>query len=599
MSCGWFEKYKESADSLPKAGKKPVVGITANYVEADSRLAEAYYESVRKAGGVAVIFPPSAGIEDIEDFLLSVDALVFSGGGDINPLLLGEEPERGLGGVCAKRDVQELVLMRRAIDKQLPVLAICRGMQVMAAATGGTLIQDIYSSLDKDGRPRFDTPLLKHSQNLDRDCVSHTIDIAPSTLLASILGEGRFAVNSFHHQAVGSVGEALRVSAKSPDGIIEAIESNEGKSLLGVQWHPECFHKSAHNPMKPLFEWLVNEAAEYRAAREIHRRVLTLDSHCDTPMFFDRDIDFSRRDDRILVDSVKMRDGGLDAVIMAAYLPQKGLDAESLSHAVVKAERLLDEIDERIGTVAGVALADSPKRLYELKGKGVLGVMKGIENGYAIGNDLANIEKFARRGVVYITLCHNGDNLICDSAAKTANTHGGLSDFGGRVVSEMNRLGLMVDLSHAGRSSFYNALEASRLPVVCSHASCRALCDHSRNLDDDQMRALRDVGGVMQITLYPGFLRKEGVATIDDAINHLNHAVDVMGIDHVGLGTDFDGDGGVTGLAHAGELLNFTRRLLQCRYSEDDIRLLWGGNFLRVMNEVQAASEWRKGKFSD
>ena len=103
----------------------------------------------------------------------------------------------------------------------------------------------------------------------------------------------------------------------------------------------------------------------------------------------------------------------------------------------------------------------------------------------------------------------------------------------------------------------------------------------------------------MQITLYPGFLRKEGVATIDDAINHLNHAVDVMGIDHVGLGTDFDGDGGVTGLAHAGELLNFTRRLLQCRYSEDDIRLLWGGNFLRVMNEVQAASEWRKGKFSD
>ncbi|MGN1214407.1 MAG: gamma-glutamyl-gamma-aminobutyrate hydrolase family protein [Bacteroidaceae bacterium] len=393
MSCAWFEKYKESADSLLKAGKKPVVGITANYVAADSRLAEAYYESVRKAGGVAVILPPSAGIDDIEDFLFSVDALVFSGGGDINPLLLGEEPERGLGGVCAKRDVQELVLMRRAIDKQMPVLAICRGMQVMAAATGGTLVQDIYSS-----SAFLDRPLLKHSQELDRDCVSHTIDIEPSTLLASILGEGRFAVNSFHHQAVASVGSGLRVSAKSPDGIIEAIESNEGKSLLGVQWHPESFHKSADNPMKPLFEWLVGEAAEYRAAREVHRRVLTLDSHCDTPMFFDRDIDFSRRDDRILVDSVKMRDGGLDAVIMAAYLPQKGLDKESLDRAVAEAGRLLDEIDERIGTVAGVSLADNPKRLYELKDKGLLSVMKGIENGYAIGDNLANIEKFARRG---------------------------------------------------------------------------------------------------------------------------------------------------------------------------------------------------------
>ena len=185
-----------------------------------------------------------------------------------------------------------------------------------------------------------------------------------------------------------------------------------------------------------------------------------------------------------------------------------------------------------------------------------------------------------------MTLCHNGDNDICDSA-RGSNTHNGVSSFGKQVIHEMNRLGMMVDLSHASEKSFYDALDISRQPIVCSHSSCRSLCDHPRNLTDEQMRALAAKGGVMQITLYDGFLRKDGGASVLDAMAHLEHAIKVMGIDHVGIGTDYDGDGGVPGLADASELINFTRQLLKRQYNERDIQKIWGGNFLRVMEQVQ------------
>jgi microsomal dipeptidase-like Zn-dependent dipeptidase len=189
-----------------------------------------------------------------------------------------------------------------------------------------------------------------------------------------------------------------------------------------------------------------------------------------------------------------------------------------------------------------------------------------------------------------MTLCHNGDNDICDSA-RGSQTHNGVSAFGRQVISEMNRLGMMVDLSHAAEKSFYDALEMSSTPIVCSHSSCRALCDHPRNLTDDQMRALAAKGGVMQVTLYNGFLVKDGKACIEDAMRHVQHAIDVMGIDHVGLGTDFDGDGGICGLANSSELINFTRRLLASGFSDADIQKIWGGNFLRVMQQVQSINK--------
>ena len=574
----WEKKYYDVASANETAGVRPVVGITANFGEYGSQLAEAYYESVRLAGGVPVIVPASESVADLDDVLLRVDAMVFSGGGDINPLLLGVEPEAGLGGINGKRDMQELVLMRRALDKQMPVLGICRGCQVLAAVMGGTLIQDLK------------TPL-KHSQKADRHVPTHSVELKESTMLRSSFGCEKLEVNSFHHQAVAEPGRGMTVAALSPDGVIEAIESTEHKSVIGVQWHPESFFCLKEDKMLPLFRWLTAEAAEYRTARRVHTQVLTLDTHCDTPMFFHEDIDFSRRDDRILVDSSKMRDGGLDASIMVAYLPQRDRDEASLKAATAKANELLDGIEQRIASAPGVGLANTPADLRRLKAEGKLAIMRGIENGYAVGRDLSNVERFRRRGVVYMTLCHNGDNDICDSAARTNNEHGGLSAFGREVVREMNRVGMMVDLSHGGVRSFYDALELSTAPIVCSHASCRALCDHPRNLDDEQMKALAAKDGVMQVTLYPGFLRLDGEATILDAMAHLDHAVEVMGIDHVGLGSDFDGDGGVPGLASASEVINYTRQLLKRRYSVEQIQMLWGGNFLRVMEKVQRSGK--------
>ena len=335
----------------------------------------------------------------------------------------------------------------------------------------------------------------------------------------------------------------------------------------------------------PLFKWLVDEAAKFQEVKCLHRRILTLDTHCDTPMFFPQNVDFGSRDPRLLVDLHKMTEGRLDATIMVAYLPQPTEQPQQF------ADNIFDKIEQMVARNSQyLALARTPQQLWDNKRAGKKSIMLGIENGIALDGKLQNIQHFKERGVVYITLCHNGDNELCDSA-RGSQTHGGVSDFGAKVIGEMNRLGLMVDLSHAHEKSFYDALELSKTPIVCSHSSARALCDHPRNLTDDQMRALAQKGGVCQITLYNGFLKKDGQATILDAMAHLEHAISVMGIDHVGLGTDFDGDGGICGLANASELTHFTRQLLARRFSEADIQKIWGGNFLRVMQQVQEAAK--------
>jgi microsomal dipeptidase-like Zn-dependent dipeptidase len=326
-------------------------------------------------------------------------------------------------------------------------------------------------------------------------------------------------------------------------------------------------------------------------------------------MFFSQGINFASRDPKILVDLHKMTEGHLDSTIMVAYLPQQALDEVSLENATAKANQILTQIEEMAAqNCTAMDIAYTPDDLWRLKRQGKKAVMLGIENGYAIGRDIKNVEAFRKRGVVYMTLCHNGDNDICDSASKSQHTHGGISPFGAEVIREMNRVGMMVDLSHASEESFYDAIRLSKTPIVCSHSSARALCDHPRNLTDAQMRALAEAGGVAQVTLYHGFLVKDSVdynpanvlrsfaspsegvteATILDAIEHLNHMVNVMGIEHVGIGTDFDGDGGIRGCASASELINFTRRLLRERYTDEQIQMIWGGNFLRVMRQVQA-----------
>ena len=220
------------------------------------------------------------------------------------------------------------------------------------------------------------------------------------------------------------------------------------------------------------------------------------------------------------------------------------------------------------------------------KFEGRRSIMLAIENGLALERDIANVKHFAKRGISYITLCHNGDNFICDSA-RGSKTHGGLSAYGKEVVAEMNKYGIMVDLSHAAESTFFDVLKTSKAPVVCSHSNSKVLCDVPRNLTDKQLLALAEHKGVAHVTLYKGFLTRDGNATIEDAMRHLDHFINIMGVDHVGLGTDFDGDGGIIGLRDSSELIRFTIFLLRKRYSESDIRKIWGGNWLRVMEQVQ------------
>lgn len=566
---------------LPSQKQHPIIGITANVNDGNLSLLSGYYRSILKAGGIPMIIPPSENMDIISNMIDSIDGLLLSGGADINPLFMGEDPIKELQNINPYRDRQELIIVKMAANRQIPILGICRGAQVMNVALGGTLYQDIYSQCDRK--------LIKHSQDLDRSFASHLIEIEKDSMLSGIMDSTIIPVNSFHHQAIKEAAPGFRVCARSSDGIVEAIESTEHKSMIGVQWHPECFILNDDECMMPLFKWFTGEAESFREAKRLHSRILTLDTHCDTPMFFGQNIKFHTRDSKIKVDLHKMYEGLQDATIMVAYLQQKERDEEALLAATAKADRILNEIEKMVAAnCTHVDIAYTSADLYRLRQKGKKAIMLGIENGYAIGKDIANVERFRKRGVVYMTLCHNGNNDICGSARYNEENLG-VSQFGEKVIKEMNRTGMMIDLSHCGERSFYDTLDISNMPVVCSHSSCRTLCDHPRNLTDNQIKAISAKGGVIQICLYSGFLRSDREASIIDAIDHLNHVVSIAGVDHVGIGTDFDGDGGIIGCNDSSELINFTRRLMKERYSEDDIRKIWGGNFLRVMDIVQKA----------
>lgn len=560
---------------FPEAKPRPLIGISANTADIDLTLRRVYCDQIVRAGGVPMVLPPVDDAEVLINMLEGIDGLVLTGGADYNPLWYGEQPEKELHTINSTRDLPELLLTRLAFNRQIPILGICRGVQTMAIALGGNLVQDLKTTL-------------KHSQDAPRSEATHSVTITEGSTLYGLYGQETF-VNSFHHQAVKDCGSHLHVVATAPDGVIEAVESTEQKALMGVQWHPEWMGDEGLK----LFEWLTQRSREFKAAKALHREILTLDSHCDTPMFFPQGVHFEQRDPKVLYDLHKMTDGKQDAVTMVAYLPQHpkpGELPEGMSPRQY-ADSIFDQIEAIVAHENDyVALAKTPQQLYENKAMGKKSIMLGIENGLAIEDDIRNIAHFAQRGIVYITLCHNGDNAICDSARGT-QTHGGVSAFGEQVIGEMNRLGVMVDLSHGAETSFFDALSISQTPIVCSHSNCKALCDVPRNLTDAQLKALAQAGGVVQITLYHGFLRKESEADIRDAMAHLNHAIDVMGIDHVGLGTDFDGDGGIKGLADASELINFTTALLRQRFSKADIKKIWGENWLRVMRQVQAAKQ--------
>ena len=580
----WFDfrgEYRSLHSRFPVGVSSPVIGITANFNDGNAAVAEAYYLSVLEAGGTPLIIPPYAHRNALLETLGHIDALLLTGGADIDPRYMGEEPDYALlHTINPKRDEQELLLTLLAEEMNIPILGICRGMQTLAAALDGAVHQDIYATLGNG--------LLNHDQSpVERYTATHDVNIVKDSTLWKLFACDTISVNSFHHQAVSKLPEGFKVVAMAPDGVIEGMETVDGRPIIGVQWHPESFILNNDRCMMPLFEWLVNEAALYRRTRDVHSRIISLDSHCDTPMLFSQGYEMYERSDVALVDLHKMHKGALDAVTMVAYLKQEARDKESLLRATAEADELVKGIVDRVERCGGeVVLCDTPEQLYAVKKAGKKAVMRGIENGYAIGKELSNIERYRNMGVVYMTLCHNGDNDICDSA-RGKGEHGGLSAFGKEVVREMNRTGMLIDLSHAAESTFWQVLECSNQPVVCSHSSCKALCDHPRNLTDEQMKAIAEKGGVVQVTMYSGFLRKEGEATLSDFMTHLEHAIAVAGIEHVGIGTDFDGDGAVVGCSSASQLMNVTRELLRRGYSDSDIEKIWGEKWLRVMSQVQ------------
>lgn len=381
----------------------------------------------------------------------------------------------------------------------------------------------------------------------------------------------------------------------------------------------------------------------HQRARKLHEKIFTIDTHCDTPLQMTRgDWDPGQRHDPGLPgsgkqDFIRMKEGGLDASFFAVYVGQGDLTDEGRRRAYREANSILDRMDAVFGKYPQLAKpALTPEDGYRLAKQGKRAIYLGMENGYPLGQDLSLIDHFYRRGIRYITLCHSFDNDICDSSTDRDNAEdNGLSAFGRKVVRRMNELGIMVDVSHISPRSFFDVLEVSQAPILASHSSVRAICDHPRNLSDEQLQALKKNGGVIQICIYSEYLRKEtphpekdrarrefrarirsqygnfnevkdpeirkkimqeyedfqvkyprDLATVKDAVDHLDHVVRLIGIDHVGIGTDFDGGGELADCRDVSQMPNITEELLRRGYSEKEIGKIWGGNAMRVFRNV-------------
>ncbi len=375
-------------------------------------------------------------------------------------------------------------------------------------------------------------------------------------------------------------------------------------------------------------------------ALKLHREILTLDTHCDTPLhMMDKSWDIADRHtggrrSSGKIDLPRMSGGNLDAEFFAVYVGQRARTPENYIWAQGRIDTLLMLVHTMCQQQRDlVSLATSSADALKNEKAGKLSIYLGLENGFALAKDVENIRGYYDRGVRYITLCHTSNNDICDSSNdRKGPEHNGLSEFGERVVREMNRLGMIVDVSHASDSSFYDVLRLSAAPVIASHSCCRSVCDNPRNLSDDMLRALAANGGVMQMCILSEYVKPTPVnpeletarealeqkygswdtlvgdslrrayrreyyaleekyprqrATVQDVVDHIDHVVKVVGVDYVGIGTDFDGGGGVIGCDDVSEMPNITHELLTRGYTKKEIAKIWGGNFLRVFKQVE------------
>ena len=377
-------------------------------------------------------------------------------------------------------------------------------------------------------------------------------------------------------------------------------------------------------------------------ALKIHDRVLTVDTHADTPLrMIEPGFDLAERHDPLetgsKVDYPRMKEGGLDAIFFAAFVSQDIRDDDGNERAKKLVIQMIDSVvssTEQNASLVGLAL--TPQDAYELEKDGKRAIYLAIENGYPIGSDLKNIELFYDKGVRYITLVHSSNNDIADSATDSSGAeHEGLSAFGEEVVKEMNRLGIMVDVSHASDDVFFDAIAVSEAPIIATHSNARSVTEHQRNMSDEMLRLMAENGGVVQMTLLSSYLRDEPpnpersaaleelrssmknvsvmtpeeraerrsafneinekfptpLATVKHVVDHIDHMVSIAGIDHVGIGCDFDGGGGIDGVFDASEVMNITIELVRRGYSEEDIEKIWGKNVMRVFEEVQKVAE--------
>lgn len=384
-----------------------------------------------------------------------------------------------------------------------------------------------------------------------------------------------------------------------------------------------------------LFQPVFSEEPE-KAVREVHEKALTVDTHCDTPMaLLSDEFDVGKRNEppQSRVDFPRMKEGGLDAIFFAAFTGQRERTPENIAKAYEQANKMIDATYAACEKYSEMAeVATGPEDAARLQEEGKRAIYIGLENGFPVGTDIDRVEEFYTRGVRYITLCHSSNNDICDSSTdRNGPEHNGLSRFGKKVVKEMNRLGMIIDVSHISDDSFYDVIKNSEAPVIASHSSVRAIAQHKRNLSDDMIRALAKNGGVIQICLldeyiknpdtttvrykkqqelrarYANFesmteeerqqLRQEWrdlskkypkkLPTVADYVDHIDHVKNLVGIDYVGIGSDFDGGGGLDGCADVSEMPNITKEMLARGYTQEEINKVWGGNFFRVFKEVE------------
>ncbi len=377
-------------------------------------------------------------------------------------------------------------------------------------------------------------------------------------------------------------------------------------------------------------------------APEIHARAWVADTHLDSPGSHARNPEWiaEERHDQGergagLWDIPRMTEGGADAVFLAVYVGQRPLSDESFTQAHTRAIELFDWIHAMTDVSPNAELALTVADAERLHREGTRAIFIGVENGFTLGLDIANVEDFYNRGARYITLSHSGDNQICaSSSAPEGREDFGLTEYGIEVVKEMNRLGIMIDCSHISDQTFFDVVELSTAPVIASHSAADAINEHGRNFSDEMLLKLKENNGTIQLIPLSSFIRatppnperdsamaaleeefgdREGMSverrqefmtrrreigtqfptppvTMDDYIKHIDHVVNLIGIDHVGFGSDFDGGGGIAGIEDISQLPNLTVELLRRGYSSRDIEKFWGGNLLRVLRDVERAA---------